>query len=406
VILGAGQAGGRAAETLRAEGFEGRVIVVGAEPHRPYERPPLSKGLLVGDTSEEQIFLRPADFYAEQEIEVLLGVSATGVSPDTNTVSFSDGQVVRYDKLLLATGVRARTLPIPGADLPGVHVLRTLEDARSLIRAMAGSPRVVIAGAGFVGAEVAAACRMRGLGVIVVEPLATPMQRVVGERVGTRLAEIHRAHGVDLRLRMGVAAFRGGDRVAEAVLENGETLDCDLALIAVGSEPDTGYLAGSGINREDGVVVDEYCRTNVPNIYAAGDVARWHHPLYGEYLRVEHWDNAEQQGAAAARSMLGASEPYAPIPYFWSDQYDAHLQCVGHIGGGEQEVIRGNVDGNAFTIFYLRDDRLMAALCLNSPRDAMAARRLIAAHQPVDVSQLVDTGVDLRKVASTRREKA
>ncbi len=402
VILGAGQAGGRAAETLRQEGFEGRVLLVGAEPWRPYERPPLSKGLLLGDTGEEQIFLRPADFYAEQGIELLLGLQATHVAPDQHRVELSDGSHIIYDKLLLATGVRARTLPVPGINMPGIYTLRTLDDARTLAEAMAGSPRVLVVGAGFIGAEVAAACRTRGLPVTMVEPLAVPMQRALGERLGRLYADIHRDHGVDLRLRMGVAGFRGEGRVSEAILDNGEVVPCDLVVIGVGCVPETGYLAGAGLAREDGVLVDEYCRTNVPDVFAAGDMARWWHPTLSTHLRVEHWDNAENQGPAAARAMLGRPEPYAPVSYFWSDQYTYALQYLGHHAGGEQEVLRGSLEARKFSLFYLRDGLPVAAFCLNAPKDSMAARRLIGAHALVDAAKLADEGVELRSLVPRR----
>lgn len=402
VILGAGQAGGRAAETLRAEGFDGRVVLVGAEPWRPYERPPLSKGLLLGETAEETIYLRPEAFYAEQRIELLLGLHATHVEPQSRQVHLSDGHTLGYDRLLLATGVRARSLPVPGADLDGVHTLHSLADARRLRAALKGGPRVLIVGAGFIGAEVAAACRKRDLAVTMIEALPVPLQRALGPRMGALFAEIHREQGVDLRCSAGVSAFRGKDRVAEAVLEDGATLPCDLVVIGIGCTPETSYLAGSGLALADGVVVDEYCRTGLPDIYAAGDVARWWHPHLGEHLRVEHWDNAENQGAAAARAMLGRLEPYAPVPYFWSDQYTHHLQYLGHGAGADQEVVRGSLGRRQFTVFYLRDGLAAAALCLNSPRESMAARRLIGARVPVDAAKLADPGTDLRSLVPRR----
>jgi 3-phenylpropionate/trans-cinnamate dioxygenase ferredoxin reductase subunit len=402
VILGAGQAGGRAAEMLRAEGFDGHVLLVGAEPHRPYERPPLSKGLLLGETAEDTIYLRPADFYAEQRIDLELGVQATHVDPAAHWVRLSDGREIAYEKLLLATGVRARTLPLPGVDLEGVHTLRTLADARTLIAALEGGPRVLVVGAGFIGAEVAAACRKRGLAVTMLETLPVPLQRALGTRLGALYAEIHREQGVDLRCGISVAAFRGQGRVAEALLEDGAIVPCDLVVIGVGCIPETGYLAGAGLARGDGVVVDENCRTSLPDIYAAGDVARWWHPLLGEHLRVEHWDNAENQGVAAARAMLGRLEPYAPVPYFWSDQYHHHLQYLGHGTGTDQEVVRGSLETRQFIVFYLRDGLPVAALCLNSPRESMVARRLIGARTPVDAAKLADPGTDLRSLVTRK----
>jgi 3-phenylpropionate/trans-cinnamate dioxygenase ferredoxin reductase subunit len=402
VILGAGQAGGRAAETLRAEGFDGRVVLVGAEPRRPYERPPLSKGLLVGETDEESIFLRPDTFYDEQGIELLLGVQATHLDTAGHRLTLSDGRVLPYDRLLLATGVRARSLPVPGVDLEGVHTLRTLSDARRLVAALEAAPRVLIVGAGFIGSEVASACRRRGLAVSMLETLPVPLQRALGPRMGALYAEIHREQGVDLRCGVSVSAFRGTDRVAEAVLEDGSVLACDLAVIGVGVTPETAYLAGSGLNLADGVVVDEYCRASAPDVYAAGDVARWFHPLLGEHLRVEHWDNAENQGPAAARAMLGRLEPYVPVPYFWSDQYSHHLQYLGHGSGTDQEIVRGSLEARQFSTFYLRGGVPVAALCLNAPRDSIAARRLIGARAPVDPIRLADPATDLRSLVPRR----
>ncbi len=403
VILGAGQTGGRAAETLRHEGFTGRVILVGAEPHRPYERPPLSKGILLGDTTADQTYLRAAEHYREQNIELRLGVRATRIVPSEHRVELSDGSSLSYDKLLIATGVRPRLLSVPGADLPGIVTLRTLADAQVLADAMAGSPRVLIVGAGFIGAEVAAACRKRGLAVTMVEPLAAPMERALGTELGDLFAAIHSDQGVDLRLRTGVAAFHGTDRVEEAELTTGERIPADLVLVGIGVVPDTEYLEGSGLALDNGVITDQFSRTNLPDIYAAGDVAHWLHPTLGRHLRVEHWDNAEQQGKAAAKSMLGNLEPFAPVLYFWSDQYEHGLQVLGHRAGGEEEVRRGSLEARKFTHFYLRDGVLVAALCFNTPRDSMAARKLIAAGTPVDAAKLADEGVDLRSLVPKRQ---
>jgi 3-phenylpropionate/trans-cinnamate dioxygenase ferredoxin reductase subunit len=401
VIVGAGQAGGRAAETLREEGFAGRIVLLGAEPERPYERPPLSKGYLLGATALERIYLQPAPFYAEQDIELLLGQAATAVLAREHIIELSSGQQLAYDTLLFTAGVRPRALPVPGAELPGIHTLRTIHDAMALAAAFAQQPRVLIVGAGFIGAEVAAACRVRGLPVTMLEALAVPLQAALGEQLGAVFAAIHRDAGVDLRLNSTVTAFRGTDRVAEAVLASGDVVPCDLVLIAIGCVPNVEPLAHSGVRLEHGVLVDEYCRTNVPGIFAAGDVARWWHPALGEYLRVEHWDNAEQQGSAAARAMLGTLEPYAPVPYFWSDQYDYALQYLGHRRGDEQQVVRGSLEGRAFTVFYLRDGVVVAALILNRPRDGVPVRRLIAARTPVDPAILADESADLRVL--TRR---
>src|SRR6185437_6224935 len=276
-------------------------------------------------------------------------------------------------------------------------------DAQALAAALAGSPRVLIVGAGFIGAEVASACRKRGINVTVVETLAAPMERALGTELGDLYAAIHRDQGVDLRLRTGVAAFHGANRVEEVELTTGERIPADLVLVAIGVVPDTEYLEGSGLTLDNGVITDQFSHTNLPDILAAGDVARWLHPILGRHLRVEHWDNAEQQGKAAAKSMLGNKEPFTPVLYFWSDQYEHGLQVLGHRAGGEEEARRGSLEARKFTHFYLRDGVLVAALCFNTPRDSMAARKLIAAGTPVDSAKLSEEGVDLRSLVPKRQ---
>lgn len=399
VIVGAGQAGGRAAETLREEGFDGRVVLIGSEDERPYERPPLSKGFLLGATARERLFLQPAPFYAEQQIELLPGVQVRRIVPDRQLVEFENGEGIRFDRLLIATGVRPRQLRVPGADLPGIVMLRTLRDAEVLSAALAGSPRVVLVGAGFIGAEIAAACRARGLSVTLIEALATPLQATLGAQVGEIYAAIHRDAGVDLRLQEGVVAFHGTARVESVALRSGGRLPCDLVVIGIGTVANTELLEGSALQADNGIIVDEFCRASMPHVYAAGDVARWWHPALRRHLRVEHWENAELQGRAAARAMLGILEPYAPVPYFWSDQYEYALQYLGHHSHDDQQVLRGSLAQRAFTLFYLREGVPVAALILNRPRDGTPARRLIAAGLPVDSTRLADDTIDLRSLA-------
>jgi 3-phenylpropionate/trans-cinnamate dioxygenase ferredoxin reductase subunit len=399
-IVGANLAGGRAAEALREQGFDGRLVLVGAEPQRPYERPPLSKEYLWGETTEDRIYLRPPEFYAEQRIELWLGVRASRLEPASHVLELDDGRRLTYDGLLIATGASPRRLSIPGADLDGVVYLRTVDDARELLRRMGAARRVVIVGAGFIGAEVAAACRRAGLEVVALEAAPVPLERALGREVGRIYAEIHRAHGVDLQTGESVAALRGHGAVEQVVTASGAAFECDFAVIGVGVAPEVGWLAGSGVELQNGVLVDEFCRTNVPGVYAAGDVANWWHPTLGERLRVEHFDNAQNQGVAAARNMLGQREPYAPVPYFWSDQYGLSLQYVGHASGQDQVVLRGRVDDSSWSAFFLRDGRLRAALAVNRFKDLSAARQLIARQTAVEPGQLADEGVDLRILAS------
>lgn len=402
VIVGASLAGGRAAETLRQEGFDGSIVLVGAEPERPYERPPLSKDVLRGEAAEEKIYLRSLDFYREQSIELRLGLAAQRLIPEKRTIVLSDGSSLPYDKLLITTGAQVRRVSVPGVDLPGVFYLRTVRDARAIRAAAEKAQRAVVVGAGFIGAEVAASLRQRGLDVTLLEVLPVPLQRVLGDTVGQIYAELHRAHGVDLRLGEGVALLRGGGRLEEVVTTSGRSIGCDLAVLGVGVQPAVDWLQGSGIALNNGVVVDEWCRASLPGVYAAGDVASWWHPILGERLRVEHWDNAQNQGIAAARSMLGRGEPYAPVPYFWSDQYNLTLQYVGHASGADEVVFRGPPDPEKLLAFYLRDGKLRAALGINRFREVTAVRRLLRDNLPVSAAQLVDDSVDLRALARGR----
>jgi 3-phenylpropionate/trans-cinnamate dioxygenase ferredoxin reductase subunit len=399
VIVGGSVAGGRAAETLRGEGFDGKIVLIGAESERPYERPPLSKNVLHAEGDDEKVYLRPLSFYGEQSIDLRLGIRATGLDLANRQVVVDRGRPEAFDKLLIATGARVRSLRVPGIDLPGVFYLRNLADALAIRRASEGARRVVVIGAGFIGAEVAATSRRRGLDVTVLEMLPVPLQRGLGDVVGAIYADIHRDHGVDLRLSEGIRSFQGDGRLERVVTASGSTIECDLAVVGVGVQPEIDWLIGSGVTLDNGVLVDELCRTNVPDVFAAGDVANWWHPTLGERLRVEHYENGQNQGVAAARSMLGIGEPYEPVPYFWSDQYDLTLQYVGHASGLDDVVFRGDISSRKFLAFYLRDGRLRAALGINRFRDVSAARRLIRDKASVTAEQLADEQVDLRKLA-------
>ncbi len=400
VVVGAGLAGGRAVETLRQEGFDGRVILIGSEPERPYERPPLSKDVLRNERPVEKIFLRPPEYYVEQQIELRTGQMVRALEPRTREVILATGERLHYDKLLIATGAAVRRLNAPGVDLPGVHYLRTLADSQQLGQALTQAQRVVVVGAGFIGAEVAASARTLGAEVTVLEVLPVPLQRALGDTVGQIYAEIHREHGVDLRLGEGITEFRGHGRIEEVVTTSGQRIPCDLAVVGIGVQPDVSWLEGSEVAMSNGILVNEVCATNLPGVYAAGDVANWWHPTLGERLRVEHYENAQNQGVAAAKSMLGKGESYAPVLFFWSDQYDLTLQYVGHATGQDRVVFRGDVAGRRFMAFYLRDGQLRAALGVNRPRDVSAARRLLRTPVTVSPTDLADEQVDLRKLAA------
>jgi 3-phenylpropionate/trans-cinnamate dioxygenase ferredoxin reductase subunit len=399
VVVGAGVAGQRAAETLRAHGYDGRIVLVGAEAEAPYDRTALSKDVLQGKRDVGSLFLQDARWYAENEVELITGAAAVSLDTRDRLVTLAGGRRLNYDAVLCATGCRVRRLRVPGAELPGVYYLRTLADATVLRRALAEGHRVVVIGAGFIGAEVAASCRSLGLQVTVIEALALPLIHVLGREMAQICADLHRDHGVVLYTEETVAALRGGGRVEEVVTSSGRRIPCDLVVVGIGVEPATEWLTGSGVQCDGGVLVDEFCRTNVPGVFAAGDVARWPFHKWGEYIRVEHWDHAANHGAAAALSILGKGAPYQQVPYFWSDQYDVRFQYVGHANRWDQLVIRGSVRERAFTAFYVLEDRVVAALCVNRARDVMAARRLIAGNQRVDPHLLRDDAVDLRRLA-------
>ncbi len=406
VIAGAGIAGASAVELLRREGYSGRITLVGEEPELPYERPPLSKGYLQGATPEEKVFLRREQDYAEWEVELRLGTRATGLDTTARRLTLASCETLPYDRLLIATGGHALRLPIPGAQLDGIAYLRTLADARALaarVRAVQErGGRIVVAGAGFIGAEVAASCRMLGLDVTVIEPLPQPLVRVLGEQIGAWCAAVHRAHGVTLRLGEGVAAFGGQHHVEEVVTTSGARIPCDLAIVGVGMRPATDWLRGSGVAINDGVLVDQFCQTNALGVYAAGDVARCPYTQAGlpqpEMVRLEHFDNGLRQGEAAARNLLGKQVPYTPVPYFWSDQYDLVLQYVGYAPGWDQLVLRGQPESGSFAAFYLAEGRIRAALGVNRVRELAALKKLIGV--AADAAQLADESVNLRTLVS------
>lgn len=398
VVVGANLAGGSAAATLRQEGYDGPLVLIGAEPHPPYERPPLSKEYLRGETSLEDALLHPTAFWDQQDVETRFGVAATRIDPTERVVELADGGRVPYERLLVATGGRNRRPPIPGIDLAGVHDLRTVVDADAIRGEAVDGARVVVVGMGFIGCEVAASLRALGLEVTAVEALSQPLEAVLGETVGGALAALHRDRGVELILGDLVERFEGDGRVERVVTRSGRRLPCDMAVVGLGIEPVTDLVEGTGVEIDDGIVVDERCRTAVEGIYAAGDVANHHHPLFGRQVRVEHWQNALNQGAAAARSMLGATDPYDDVHWFWSDQYDANLQYAGFHRGWDRQILRGDLEGRRFTAFYLTGGHLDAAVSLNRPRDVRVAMRLIGARAEVDAEVLGDEGTDLRDV--------
>ena len=377
-IVGASLAGLNAAEALRREGFDGPVTLIGAENHLPYDRPPLSKQVLAGDWEPERAALTDPEELEDDGIEARLGVRATALYLDSRQLTLHTGETLEFDGLVIATGARCRTMP--GTEgISGVHVLRSLDDCLALRADFEAMPRrVVVVGAGFIGAEVAATARGRGLEVTMVEALPTPLSRVLGDEMGEVCAEVHRDHGVDLRTAVGVERISGDGRVERVTLSDGSTIDADVVVVGIGVIPNTEWLDGSGLEVDDGVVCDASCLA-ADRVTAAGDVARWPNELFGETMRVEHWDNAAQQGAHAARRLLDAAVgPFTPVPWFWSDQYDRKIQLAGRVRGGDEvRVVTGSVDERRFAAIYGRAGRIVGVLGFNRPRHVMRYRALI-----------------------------
>jgi NADPH-dependent 2,4-dienoyl-CoA reductase/sulfur reductase-like enzyme len=398
VIIGAGHAGGRAAEAMRALGFAGRILLIGEEPHLPYERPPLSKELLQG---KADMFgpIRPAAFWQEKQIALRLGMRAAAIDPAAKTVTLADGAVEPYDKLLLATGGAVRRLPLPGVDLGNVFYLRTLDDSRAIDARLIPDAKVVVIGGGFIGLETAASARLRGCAVTVVELADRLMARCVPPEISQTFLDLHRKQGVDIRLGAGVARIEGTDRVARVLTSEGETLAADLVVVGIGITPDTGLAQAAGLAVDDGIVVDEYCRTSAPDVFAAGDVTRHFSPVYGRHLRLESWQNAQNQAIAAARVMCGEETPYAEVPWMWSDQFDAKLEVAGMPAAWDAVVLRGDPSTGAYMLFQLSGGRPVGAMSVSQPRDMRFARRLLQAGKPVDPAALADEGVSMRELA-------
>jgi 3-phenylpropionate/trans-cinnamate dioxygenase ferredoxin reductase component len=389
-----------AAEALRKEGFEGSITVAGEEPHRPYDRPPLSKKYLRGETSIEKIALKPEDFYDSNSIELLLGARASRVDTEARLVHFeAEPNRLEFDRLLIATGSRNRHLNVPGKDLEGIHELRTVADADRIRSEASAGGHAVLVGMGFIGSEVAASLRQTGLEVTVIEALRVPFEHLLGPEIGKVIEGIHRDHGVNVRLGEKVARFSGTGRVEAVVTGGGETIECDFVVVGVGVRPATELAERSGLEVEDGIVVDELCRTSAPGIYAAGDVTRHFHPLARRHIRVEHWQNALKQGQAVAGSMLGKGEPYREVHWFWSDQYEFNIQYAGFHSSWDRLVLRGILEERKFVGFYLEGSRVVASVAINNGRDLRRAKELIRTGAAVDPELLADPDVDLKKMA-------
>ena len=403
VIVGAGLAGAKAAETLREEGFEGSVVLVGDEPELPYERPPLSKDYLLGKAERESAAVHPGDWYAGHDVDLRTGVRAERLDPAAHRVHLSTGERLPYVGLLLATGSSARRLSVPGADLDGVHYLRTLADADRLkAELIGGGRRVVVVGAGWIGLEVTAAARAHGNQVTVVEPQPTPLHAVLGPLMGGVFARLHRDNGVDLLTDMTVRELRGSAGRAESVVTDGHAgLPADMVVVGIGAAPNTRLAAAAGLEVDNGVVVDEALRSPTPDVYAAGDVASSFSPLFGRYVRVEHWANALHGGPAAARSMLGQDVSYDRVPYFYTDQYDLGMEYSGLGAPGDRVVCRGNPDDGEFIAFWLAGDgRVTAGMNVNVWDVTAPIQALIRSRRVVSPARLTDPGTSLELLAS------
>ncbi|MEV6053629.1 FAD-dependent oxidoreductase [Streptomyces sp. NPDC052107] len=380
-VVGASLAGLSTVRALRAEGYDGEIVVVGEERHAPYDRPPLSKDFLKGDLEADALALGDADEYADLDVQWLLGERAVALDPAARTLTLAGGRHVRTEGVVVATGAAPRTLP--GADgLAGVHTLRTLDDAQALrTELLNGLPRVVVIGAGFIGAEVASTAHRLGLHVTVVEALNVPLERQLGREMGLVCSSLHSDHGVGLLCGTGVAGLTGNGRVTGVRLTDGRVLPADIVVVGVGVRPATDWLAGSGVHVDDGVVCDAGCATSVPGVVAVGDVARCPNPFTGRHARIEHWSNATEQARTAARTLLSGVSAPAPVaaPYFWSDQYQVRIQLAGHVApGAEPQVVDGDLNSRSFTAVYRREDTPVAVLSLNQPKLFNRLRRSLA----------------------------
>jgi 3-phenylpropionate/trans-cinnamate dioxygenase ferredoxin reductase subunit len=406
VIIGAALTGGNAAVTLREEGFDGRVALIGREPGVPFGRPPLSKTYMRSEEELSGWYVKPPDWYGEHEVE-RLEASVVAVDVAARSVELDSGQQLEYQKLLIATGGRNRQLDIPGAQLAGIHHLRTAAECDAIKQEAVAGGHAVVVGMGFIGCEVAASLTQLGVRVTTMFPQRVPLERVLGDEVGAALSAIHREHGVDLRSQAHVTGFEGSERVEAVVTAEGDRVACDFVVVGIGIQPEVPTVVDGSVEESNGVLVDASCRTSAPDVFAAGDVANHLHPLFGR-VRVEHYNNGEKMGRAAARSMLGSTAPYDYIHTFWSDQYDDKLEYAGHATSWDQFVVRGSLEERRFIGFYLLDGQMLAAVGLNRGGDPeldtdsemAACARLVGIRARPAPEQLRDEMVDLWSLVS------
>jgi 3-phenylpropionate/trans-cinnamate dioxygenase ferredoxin reductase subunit len=395
VIVGASLAGATAAEELRSQGFDGRVVLVGAESERPYERPPLTKAYLRGESEREKAYVHDAGFYAENEIELETATVVMALDASGGRVTLGGDRVLDFDRLLLTTGAEPRRLSIDGADLDGVYYLRTLADCDALRGRLDDGGRVVVVGAGWIGSEFAASARQRGLEVTIVDPSALPNQRIFGAEIGAFYRDVHAQHGVDLVLGEDVEALAGEGAVTTVQTSSGRKIGCDFVVVGIGVAPRVELADDAGLKVDNGILVDQKLQASAPNVFAAGDVARAQHPFYGERLRLEHWSNALNQGPAAAQAMLGKPTSYDRIPYFFSNQYDVSMEYSGYAPTWDEVVFRGDRDSGQFIAFWLKDQRVLAGMNVNVSDVNEHVQTLIRSRQPIPTAALRDPDTPL-----------
>ncbi|WP_433030655.1 NAD(P)/FAD-dependent oxidoreductase [Actinomycetospora sp. CA-053990] len=399
VIVGAGLAGARAAEALRDGGYEGPVVLLGAEQHRPYERPPLSKEYLQGSSERDEVFVHPADWYREHDVDLRLGATVTAIDREASEVVLDDGGRVGYDALLLATGSSPRHLRVPGAELEDVHYLRYLDDSDRLKILLQRAGRIAVIGAGWIGLEVTAAARIADVEVAVLEAADAPLLAVLGPEIAEVFAGLHREHGVELRTGVQVTEIVGKDGAVVGVrLGDGSLVEADAVVVGIGAAPNTELAESAGLQVDDGVRVDEHLRSSDPHIYAAGDIASIHHPALGRQIRVEHWATAQNSGPVAAAAMIDENAAgWDRLPYFFTDQYDLGMEYTGHVDAGDEVevVVRGDLAGREFIAFWLQDGRLLAGMNVNIWDVTDDIERLIRAGTTLDTARLADPGVPL-----------
>ena len=395
-IVGSGHAGAQGAESLRREGHTGRLVLVGAEPHLPYQRPPLSKKLLAGELPFERALIKSAPYYEQANIELLAGRTVSSIDCSQHRIALSDGETLEYRRLLLCIGSEARRLSVPGASLEGVHYLRTIDDVAAIRARFRPGAQLVVVGGGYIGLEIAATCAKLGLDVTVLEMLERVMNRVVAPEVSAFFAAEHVAQGVKLHCNTGVAAFEGDTAVREVVCADGRRFAAELVVVGAGIVPVTRVAADAGIACDNGIVVDEYCRTSAADVYAAGDCTNHPSPRYGRRVRLESVDNAFEQARSAAANMLDKDVVHDKVPWFWSEQYDLKLLIVGLSQGYDRCVLRGDPATRSFSACYLREGELLALDAINSPKDYMAARKLIAERARLDPVRVADPAIALK----------